>query len=293
MKGETSMLSQSSAVGAKGEDMRPTEVRPSDSVWKVGGGYYVETVEELRNQPLLPDPRRLPDRRLLALFEQYANLTVGSRVLEVGCGRSPWLPLLALQMGCSVVGVDIEPFAAELARANLSGAGAKGEVLCRDALDLTQNEDLVGRFDVVYSLGFIEHFDDTIRRLGVLARYLKPGGRILTTVPNLQGVNWLLQRLGDLERLEMHVIYDSKKLTRVHEAAGFETIAAGYMGFYDGYVTAVGESAGRARRWIHGWLCWATGMCSAAWLRVARGVDTPEFSWIAPHVFYVGRRVSG
>jgi 2-polyprenyl-6-hydroxyphenyl methylase/3-demethylubiquinone-9 3-methyltransferase len=260
-------------------------------LWKEGGGYYGETPEELRKQPILPDLRRLLDRRLLALFERYAKLTVGSRVLEVGCGRSPWLPVLALQLSCSVVGVDIEPFAAELARANLSGAGAKGEILCRDAFDLNENEDLAERFDAVYSRGVLEHFDDPSRRLGVLAKYLRPEGRILTTVPNLRGVNWLLQRLADLERLEMHVIYDSKKLARVHEAAGFETIAAGYVGYYDGYLTATGTSTGRVRRGIHGWLCWASSMCCEAWVRVASGVATPELSWIAPHVFYVGRRV--
>jgi 2-polyprenyl-6-hydroxyphenyl methylase/3-demethylubiquinone-9 3-methyltransferase len=196
-------------------------------------------------------------------------------------------------MGCSVVGVDIEPFAAELARTNLAGAGGKGAVLCRDAFDLNENEDLVERFDLVYSMGVIEHYDDPIRRLGVLARYLRPGGRILTTVPNLRAVNWLLQRLADLERLEMHVIYDSKKLARVHEAAGVETIAAGFVGFYDGYLTAAGRSTGRVRRWIHGWLCWASSMCCEAWVHAAGGVATPELSWFAPHVFYVGRRVSG
>lgn len=287
------MPGQSCAVGADGGDARTTEVRPSDSLWKEGGGYYNGTFEELKNQAVLPDPGRPCDQRILALFERYTSLTVGSHVLEVGCGRSPWLPVLALHMGCVVVGVDIEPFAADLARANLIGAGAQGDIHCRDAFALEENQDLVGRFDLVYSMGVMEHYDDPISRLRVLARYLRPGGRILTTVPNLGGVNWLLQRLADLERLEMHVIYDSKQLARVHEASGFETIAAGYVGFYDGYLTAAGRRTGRARRWIHGWLCWASSMCCEAWVRVARGVATPELSWIAPRVFYIGRRVSG
>ncbi len=269
-----------------------TRLRPSAILWKEGGGYYSERAEKLLSEPVLPDLSRLRDRRVLELFERYGNLSTGSRVLEVGCGCSPWLPCLARQKGCSAVGIDIERFAAELARANLAGAGARGEILCRDAFDLGQNQDLLEKFDLVYSMGVIEHYDDAVERLAVLAKYLQEGGRILTMVPNLQGVNWLLQRLASLERLEMHVIYDRERLSRVHERAGFETIAAGYVGFYDGYLTAVTESTGKLRRRIHRWLCWGSSMFCEAWLRAGRGRAAPELPLIAPHVFYVGRRAS-
>ncbi|MBI2468910.1 MAG: class I SAM-dependent methyltransferase [Candidatus Rokubacteria bacterium] len=265
-------------------------VRPSDALWREGGGYYTEAPEALRRRPVLPDERRLRDRRLLELFARYGILTAGSPVLEAGCGRSPWLPYLARRWGCQVVGLDLEPLAVELARANLAGAGVVGEVLCRDAFVLEVNADLVGRFDLVYSMGLVEHFPDPVERLGRLARFLKPGGRILTTVPNLRGFNWVLQRLADLERLEMHVLYDVRRLTRVHEAAGFETVAAGYAGFFDAYLSAAGPSAGRLPCALHGWLCWALGMACEAWLRLCRGRLTPELPWLAPHVFYVGQR---
>src|SRR5436309_854954 len=114
-------------------------VRPSDWLWKEGGGYYTQSEEELIKQPLLPDLRRLRDRRLIEVFKKYGNLAAGSAVLEVGCGRSPWLPYLARHERCVAAGIDIEPVAAQLARANLSGSGAKGDILCRDAFELKQN----------------------------------------------------------------------------------------------------------------------------------------------------------
>lgn len=267
-----------------------TQLRPSTTLWKEGGGYYFESPEKLAREPVLPDDRRLRDRRVMELFERYGDLSTGSRVLEVGCGCSPWLPYLARQKGCSVVGIDVERFAAELARANLAGAGARGEILCRDAFDLRQNQDLLEKFNLVYSMGVIEHYQDAVERLAVLAKYLQDGGRILTMVPNLQGVNWLLQRLASRERLEMHVIYDRERLSRAHERAGLETIAAGYIGFYDGYLTAVTESTGKLKRRLHRWLCWGSSMLSEAWLRTGRGRAAPELPWIAPFVFYVGRR---
>jgi len=74
--------------------MKTAEVRSSASYWKEGGPYYRERPEVLRAQPLLPDLVRLRDQRLLGLFERYGSLSVEAHVLEVGCGRSPWLPYL-------------------------------------------------------------------------------------------------------------------------------------------------------------------------------------------------------
>jgi SAM-dependent methyltransferase len=210
-------------------------------------------------------------------------------VLEIGCGRSPWLPFISRQLGCAIAGVDIEPLAASLAEANIAGAGAAGEIACRDAFALEDNADLVERFDLVYSRGVMEHFDDASERLAILRRYLRPGGRILTTVPNMRGLNWLLQRFGDRARLEMHVVYDRQRLVHVHEAAGFATVASGYVGFHDGHVTATTNAAGTLRRWVHRQLCRTTGRCSQAWVRVGRGAVTPELGWVSPHVFYIGR----
>lgn len=265
----------------------------SAELWKEGGEYYTETPEELLKNPVLPDLTRLPDRRLLELFERYGNLTGESLVLEVGCGRSAWLPYLALQKRCVVMGIDIEPFAAKLAEANLIGAGAGGRILCCDAFDPDGNDAPLSCFDLLFSRGVIEHFPDPVRRLRMLARYLKPRGRVLTTVPNLQGINWILQRFGNLERLKMHLIYDVERLIKVHEMAGYATLAAGYVGFYDGYLTAARPREAKLRRRLHWWVCWASSMCCAAWVRTLGKVATPELPYLAPHVFYVGKRGEG
>jgi 2-polyprenyl-6-hydroxyphenyl methylase/3-demethylubiquinone-9 3-methyltransferase len=267
-----------------------TKVLSSDALWKEGGGYYKEDAGELRRKPILPDLRRLRDRRILGLFRRHGNLSRESHLLEIGCGRSIWLPHLAREFGCRIAGLDTEPLAAELAEANLAGAGVQGEIFCRDAFDLGGNRDLMGKFDLVYSMGVMEHFDDAAERLVRIADYLKHGGRILTLVPNLQGVNWLFQRLASLDRLRMHMIYDPKRLTQVHERAGFEILAAGYVGFYDGYITETYQDTGPSRRRIHGWLCWASSMFCEAWTRTFREGLAPEVGWIAPLVFYAGRR---
>jgi SAM-dependent methyltransferase len=266
-------------------------VRDSADRWKQGGGYYFHDPEALQSHPLLPDLARLRDRRILELFDRHGGVQSGSRVLEAGCGGSPWLPFLAVERKCQVFGLEREPHAAELARANLKGAGADGVIFCRDAFDLEGNADLAGKFDVVYSMGLVEHFDDPEVRLHALGLYLAPGGRIITTVPNMRGANWLLQRLGNREILEMHVIYDPERLARAHQAAGLHVLASGHAGFFDGHMTACGHSSG-IRRWLHAGLCRTAGRMSEAWLRLGHGTVTPELGWWSPHVFCVAERVA-
>jgi len=265
-----------------------TGVRPSDALWKEGAGYYIESLAQVLESPMLPDVRRLGDQRILEIFDRHGNLAPGCRVLELGCGRSRWLPFLALQRQCEVSGLDNEPFAADLARANLMGAGASGRIVCGDAFDLSGRPDMRGAFDLVYSMGLLEHFDDVVDRIAALKGYLRPGGRLLTTVPNMQGFNWLMQRLGSRDILEMHVVYDRKRLARAHEAAGLSTIACGYAGFFDGYVTATGGSPESSRFRLHKSLSRASNLLAEAWLVAGGGAMTPELSWCSPHVYYVG-----
>jgi 2-polyprenyl-3-methyl-5-hydroxy-6-metoxy-1,4-benzoquinol methylase len=266
-----------------------TGPKPSDWLWKEGAGYYEPDAEAvLRQTPSLPSERFVRDRLIMRLFREHGRVAPGCAVLEIGCGRSIWLPYLAKMEGCRVSGIDIEPYALRLAEANFAGAGAEGALYCRDGFDPAQNEDLRGRFDLVYSLGVVEHLEDVSEKLRALAWFLKPGGRLLTMVPNLQGLNWLMQRLGSLRVLEAHVIYTPAALRLAHERAGYRTALAAYWGFFDGYMSnAVGEPS-RLRYGVHRSLCRALSLSGAAWSRV--GLPTGNSRWTAPLVVYVGER---
>lgn len=266
-------------------------VRAHDWRWKAEGGYYTHAPAQLQEQPLRPDFQRIRDRKLAALFDRYLPSGRDPRVLELGCGASRWLPYLATHKRCEAVGVDYEPSAVDLAVANMRGTGADGTILCRDAFDWRQNTDLTGRFDLVYSLGLLEHFDFVVDRIRSVVRYVRKNGVLLTMVPNFQGINWLLQRYGDLRVLQTHVIYDVAQLRRRHEEAGLTTLTAGYTGFYDGYVSDTTPSTPAGRRRRHYALCRASNMAARAWLRATRERVAPELSWLSPMIYYVGRRV--
>jgi 2-polyprenyl-3-methyl-5-hydroxy-6-metoxy-1,4-benzoquinol methylase len=261
---------------------------PSEWLWKEGAGYYSHTESDLLEKPVLPNERFVRDQLMMRMFREQGRVSPGAAVLEIGCGRSPWLPYLARVEGCRLSGIEIEPFAAGLAKANLAGAGVDGDIYCRDGFDAAQNEDLWGKFDLVYSLGVIEHLDDVSDKLRALACFLKPGGRVLSMVPNLQGINWVMQRWGSLPVLEAHVVYDTRTLQQVHEQAGFRTIATEYVGFFDGFLTSsVGESS-RLKQRLHRNVCRFLSLSSVVWSRI--GLPITEWRWAAPLVVYTGMR---
>lgn len=263
------------------------QLRDAEWRWREGGGYYTERPEDLQRAPRLPEPQRQRDRQLAAIFDATLAHAPSRqpRVLELGCGGSAWLAHLALR-GYDVMGIDLEPSAAELAEANLKGAGAAGEVICGNAF--APPDDLIAQFDLVYSLGLMEHFNGAVALLQQVRRYLGRGGQIMTAVPNFQGVNWWLQRFGDRAILETHVVYSAAQLRECHERAGFRTRYCGYLGFYDGYLSDAHPDTTGLKVALYRQVCRTSNLLAAALGRLSRSRSLPDVWWLAPFVYYVG-----
>jgi SAM-dependent methyltransferase len=62
--------------------------------------------------------------------------------------------------------------------------------------DLLDPDLDIGQFDLVYSLGLIEHFSDFADAVAAHARLVKPSGVLVLGVPNYRGLNgWVATRL--------------------------------------------------------------------------------------------------
>lgn len=59
-------------------------------------------------------------------------------------------------------------------------------------------------YDMVFSLGFIEHFQDTKDVIARHAALASPGGQLLIILPNLRGLNGLVQYVFDRPNLLIH-----------------------------------------------------------------------------------------
>ncbi len=96
-------------------------------------------------------------------------------VLEVGCARGLTGALIQESYGCRVTGVDLNPVVAAEARTRLHVA------LCGDIEELELN----GQFDAVVALELFEHLRDPIRFGRRMKALLRPGGRLVLSVPNV------------------------------------------------------------------------------------------------------------
>jgi ubiquinone/menaquinone biosynthesis C-methylase UbiE len=87
----------------------------------------------------------------------------------------------ARRQGARAYGVDIsEPTVRQARAAFDAGPGAlRGTV--GDVRDLPFRD---ASFDAIYSMGTIEHFNETERAVHEMVRVLKPGGRAIVGVPN-------------------------------------------------------------------------------------------------------------
>lgn len=77
-----------------------------------------------------------------------------------------------------------------------------GSIQCIEHDFLTYQSDK--SYDIVFSSGFIEHFEDTHDIISRHARLLSDKGSLLIVLPNFRGLNGLVQHLFDRENLKAH-----------------------------------------------------------------------------------------
>jgi 2-polyprenyl-3-methyl-5-hydroxy-6-metoxy-1,4-benzoquinol methylase len=202
------------------------------------------------------------------------------RVLEVGCAASSWLPYFAKQFGYQVDGIDYSALGCKHARAALRKADVDGYVHHADMFD--PQDSLLGRYDVVFSLGLLEHFSPTSRALGQLVKFVRPKGKIITIIPNMTHVVGWLQKAVDRTVYDIHVPIDVTDLAVAHEVCGVRLLESCYLGTVN---WAVVNYAGQTDRW---WQPVAVRLASWAskwvWLAESSGVPEVPNRWTSPYI---------
>src|SRR5215203_5685584 len=151
----------------------------------------------------------------------------GTRLLEIGCARSVWLPRFARRFGFDVSGIDYSPVGCAQTREMLDAAGVDGRVVCADFF--SPPDWMRGSFDVVVSFGVVEHFNDAAAALSALADFLAAGGTMITIIPNVRGSIGLIQKLFNPVVLDLHVPLGPRELADAHRRAGLANARSGYF----------------------------------------------------------------
>jgi SAM-dependent methyltransferase len=159
------------------------------------------------------------DRRVARLFGSLVGPQ--SRVLEIGCGGSRWIGFFDREIGCETWGIDYSPEGLRIAEQN--NAGRPGvHLVAGDFFD----ESLLPSdyFDFIFSRGFIEHYTDPTVVTQRIAQILRPGGKVLTLIPNFVGICGRLQKRVDAGIFDKHVVMDCRDLDLPHVTADLEPV---------------------------------------------------------------------
>jgi SAM-dependent methyltransferase len=168
--------------------------------------------------PADPEPWAWERRRALLLGEARA----GERVLDLGCGAGRFVRALA-DAGAEPVGVEIAEAALERARRNAPGADLR--LLEPDGSLPLEHRSV----DLVWCSEVLEHVADVAGLLVEVRRVLRPGGRLLVTVPfhgRVQAALIALTRFeAHFDPLGQHLrFFTRRSLASTLDAAGFEAI---------------------------------------------------------------------
>lgn len=215
--------------------------------------------------------------------------TPGRKLLEIGCGRSQWLPYFHQQFGFEIAGIDYSPLGCQQTESILAAAGVPGRVVYGDLFDPPR--DMLGQFDLVWSMGVIEHFGDTQGTAAAFAKFLKPGGAIITVIPNMLGVVGALQRVVNRAVYQVHVPLSADELAAAHRACGLQVESSKCFVSTGFGVVNPGFRPNPALQWVARATVGLLARVSIAiWGLEVLGLRLPAGRLFSPYVVCVARR---
>jgi len=264
---------------------------------RAGKGHWDQAWASLEGEPrsdeFSPRLRNYVNRRLARLFKsELASLGAdrpGSSFLEVGCGHSKWLPYFNKQCDFRVVGIDYSEIGCAQARQALSSRGAVGEIVCADIF--RPPEEMLGKFDIVFSNGVVEHFDDTAACLSAIGRFLRPGGIAITSIPNFAGLFGTAQKVLGRQLYDIHVPLSAVQLRTATTYAGLEVQSCDYFLFMNSGILMVDAESSPSHLQPRRLLIRALHALSyASWLVDGAAGRLPTNRFTSPFIVCVARK---
>ena len=103
--------------------------------------------------------------------------TDAKQILEFGCGEAPLGAALKARQKCRVVGIELDPKAAAVARKRID------DVYCGDAREIVAL--MKEKFDWIIGGDIVEHLDEPWSFLAELRHVSAPAGHLLLSIPNV------------------------------------------------------------------------------------------------------------
>lgn len=140
------------------------------------------------------------DRCLEKIFSRFLKADPNVKLIEIGCAPGRWLVYFHEKYNYQVTGIDNSEMGIRKTQENLKYHNIDGKIYKTGIFDFYPPE----KYDVVLSLGFIEHFEEVDKVIEKHLSLLKLGGKLVLGVPNFKGINFLIQKYMCEDLLAKH-----------------------------------------------------------------------------------------
>lgn len=212
-----------------------------------------------------------------------------AKILEVGCAPGRKLVKFAKTFGYEPYGIDFSNPGIEATKELFITNGFNPDnVTCADFFNENFLSIYKGFFDVVVSMGFIEHFTEAAQAVERHIQLLREGGVLLISIPNLRGINFALTYLLNRGAFKLHNldIMDLNAFHSLFQNPEIDKLFCGYYGkFYCG-VCISSEKVDSNLAKIYGRLQQIADYCLMKLLPPGRF----ENSVSSPYLLYIGKK---
>lgn len=184
---------------------------------------------------------------ILKVFDRFLPRNRRFSVLEIGGAPGQYLAYMTKNFPCSITSLDYSTIGCSQTKKNFQLLRLKGTVYQRNLFSDLSDLPL---FDIVYSLGFVEHFFNVQKVIQRHLCLLKPGGLLLVGVPNFQGINHFLARILRPEVLKNHnlLAMDKNYWQNLENNLALEIIFKKYIGGFNPEIFARANNANGKKR---------------------------------------------
>jgi len=126
------------------------------------------------------------------------NIPLGEKrktALEVGCAPGKWMIFLNDELRYSAEGCEYLESAVKITRQNLEMNNIHNAVIYQG--DFLSYDFGKNQYDIVISLGFIEHFTNPEFVVGKMCKLLKTEGILIIGIPKFTGLNYYIAKYVD------------------------------------------------------------------------------------------------
>jgi SAM-dependent methyltransferase len=232
------------------------------------------------------EPRAHYLNAILDVFDRWLPDDATLSAAEIGGAPGQYLAYVHRSLGYRVSCIDYSEIGCAKTVENFGLLGIPGHVI---RADITADVGELPTFDVVYSLGLIEHFVDRRRIVENHVRLVRPGGYLVLGVPNFRGLTGWFMRVLAPETYATHEIaaMDLDGWREFERTLHLRVLWKDYLGGFEPSIFARREDM-RPRTLVPYLAARALKLLLSRRLGFLRRINGPRWSGYAMAVYRVG-----